>query len=99
MKRIALLVVFGWLLAAAVTETPVAHADTVAHTARWVCNQIALNPTPKTVEDIVIQLYAAGNTQDQEQQVMYYAMNITCPEYQPLAIQAALNVINNSQSV
>jgi hypothetical protein len=95
MKRTAMFVIFGWMLAAAFTKTPVAQADVapVPTIARHVCNEIALNPTPQQVENVVLELYAVGNTQQQEQDIMAYAMNVTCPEYKPLAIQAVLNIM------
>lgn len=100
-KVVALLVFFGALLAATFIYTPVAQAEpsTVAGVAGHVCSEISINPTPDTVSRIVVELFAAGNTEEQENQVMWYAMNKICPQYKPLAIQAALNLINRANTV
>lgn len=90
------IVALGFSLAAFIANVPMAQADTpIPIIARHVCEEIAENPTPGTVTMVVMQLYSAGNTDEQEKEIMGYAMNYTCPEYKPLAIQAVLNIVNS----
>lgn len=60
----------------------------VDQVATHVCADLRENPSVSNLLDIVQALYEAGNTEEQENNVMYRAMNVICPEYRPIALAA-----------
>jgi len=62
-----------------------------------VCAELDANPTVATFNAIIDALFAVGNTEEQENEIMRQAMQEVCPEYKPLALestrQAYLNQI------
>jgi hypothetical protein len=87
----------GALIVGGILGAVRAHADpgddvSIPQVALHVCEQIEENPTVQTVLSVVGQLYAVGNTRQQEEDVMYYAMHQTCPQYAPLAEAAVIEL-------
>lgn len=54
-----------------------------------VCAELDANPTVATLNAIIDALFDAGNTIEQENEIMRQAMQEVCPEYKPLAIESA----------
>ena len=65
-----------------------AQADTVGEVARQVCIQLDASPTVPTMISIVNSLLNTYQEAD-ENKIMFAAMNQVCPEYKPIAVQAA----------
>jgi hypothetical protein len=69
--------------------------DTVGVQARAVCRALDYSPTIATMEREVLRLEITY-TQPSEQKVMWFAMHQVCPEYMPLAVQAALDMASSA---
>lgn len=67
--------------------------DTVGVQARQVCTALDTEPSVFIMEREVNRLIAEY-TVDSENKVMFAAMHYVCPEYMPLAVQAAQDVVN-----
>lgn len=96
---------FGGLIGAGLMSIGIArsHADpgtsTIEKVARHICYELDQNPTEGNLISIVNALYDAGNTESQENDVMHYAMNVECPEYYPLAVQTAIDIVKGNITV
>lgn len=64
--------------------------------AEHICTELDANPTVAQLNMIVDALFAAGNTTQQENDVMFWAMHVTCPEYKYLAVEAARQAIDEA---
>jgi hypothetical protein len=60
-----------------------------------VCAELDASPTVATLNAIVTALFAAGNTEEQEAEIMRMAMQEVCPEYKPLAMEAVRQAVIN----
>lgn len=80
MKRYVLLVIFGWLIAAELIKTPVAHADPKID-AQITCAIIDADQTPAGVVKSIKNLGSLGYNVDTATSVFVYAINNVCPKY------------------
>lgn len=89
-KRVKIAIAVGVTLIALAVQPATAKAepDTVSDVAQHVCQILRAAPTVTTFNSIVQALFDVGNTLEQENEVMAYAMQIACPEQQSLARSA-----------
>lgn len=88
------LVALAFAAGAFVVNSPVAQADPTSsmYAAKSVCDEIAAWPTADEVSQIVYNELPRIYTPDQADEIMYDAMNVVCPVYKPLAVEAVLNI-------
>jgi hypothetical protein len=67
----------------------------IGEVAVHVCERLDANPTVAEFNSIVAELFAVGNTEEQENEVMWQAMNIYCPEYKPLAYASLRDAVED----
>lgn len=77
-------VLAAMLFCATMFQAPQAKADTLREVAIHVCEELAHEPTVDRLQNIVISLFAAGNTLKQENEIMAAAIQVLCPEYKYL---------------
>jgi hypothetical protein len=88
MKKITKISAAVAITAAALAMNPAqAHADTVGQVAHEICSRLYANPTVGNLNGIVDELLVRYE-EHSENDAMYMAMNEFCPEFQPLAVEA-----------